>query len=282
VCDYAHACYILANSSSLSSGTDFSCAGIMLVPCGEDHEYHRLVDPQRNISLHASAIHGITAETVLGAQQLADVATEALRHMHRFAVSVEACESPRKIWLLGHNSDAYDMRLMTADLKRSCNRVGVSDDNSQESTEVLTSHPWESRSLEWSKRLAAVGVVGCIDTLRLMRDEKARVKISSRRGPASSDKNDKSGQRAGAAANSNGLGALYSGLGRGPLPNAHRALGDVRGLVELLMSEGPVRTTVFGPHFASGENPENSRESSVACSLASWENYSCSLRRSPG
>jgi DNA polymerase III alpha subunit (gram-positive type) len=181
VVEYAHKLYEVAD------GQD-GCVKIQEV---EDGEYVSLAETKKVIPRSAWKIHGI--RTTQGEPSLLEVCDRALDHIKAFK------KETSNVFLVGHNTDVYDIRLLSNNLMR-------------------------EHSVDWKERLREVGVVGTVDTLRLLRPKRKRDGVTT----------------------SNKLSDLYAALGEGPLPSSHRAMGDVRGIGMLMMhANSPLLPLMF-------------------------------------
>jgi hypothetical protein len=166
------------------------------------NKYDTLVYPlEGKIPAEATAVHGITMADVKAtdehprAPSVIDMAKLFCDKIEEAAAAAQQVAGARRIHLLGHNSNVYDMKVMQCSLERAAG----------------------SACATWCERLKEAGVVGLIDSLVLLGGVFKAIDL-----PKGEKKK---------------LDTIYPFLFDGEaLPNAHRAHGDVEGLVRILQT----------------------------------------------
>jgi DNA polymerase III epsilon subunit-like protein len=179
-----------------------------------------------NIPEEATAVHGITIGMVTAEGVPALSAMKMALGAAITAAAKEAGQRPQKlrVWMLGHNSNVYDMKVMACALERAEGQAG-----------------------SWLQLLEESGVVGVIDSLALL--SKAFSAVAGVTG--------QTGKKLTAV-----YGAVFSGK---ELPNAHRAAGDVEGLVEIVLTSESMKSCIL--------------QKAVGMTLAAWSHRQQELAR---
>ena len=169
--------------------------------------YHSLVNPGVPIPAAAIAVHGITDAEVADAPSVVAVADAAVAHIAAVVAEHRKAGRPApRVWSVGHNSDSYDMVCMEQ-------RLGAK----------------EPGGVGWVGRLQAAGVVGTIDTQKILSKKYFGGAL----------------QHLGFNGSNGSLGKIYKVVIGEELPNAHRAAGDVNGGIEVVKRSNEMKELIL-------------------------------------
>jgi hypothetical protein len=166
--------------------------------------------------------HGIQDGDLASARDLLPVVDDIIVAMRNASDLAGQHEGQRRLWLLGHNSHLYDMRVMHFALGRREEPPGG-----------------------WARRLAEVGVVGLFDSLKFLSK------------PFEALAEDGFNRRNGS------LEAIHTKLFSQELQPAHRAGGDVKGLVKIVQQSEGMRKCLC--------------EKNTGVTLGAWVTYNTQL-----
>jgi len=204
--------------------------------------YDSLVRPLGGrIPADTTAVHRIAMKEQEGdgirvmpadAPTLVEMKVAAGEAIARAATEAGQADGAERVWMLGHNSSVYDMTVMVLSLQR----AGVIESGG------------------WTQLLARSGVVGVIDSLSVLGGKfKALTSIGI---------NANTGKD---------LGFVYAKVfGGRVLPNAHRAAGDVEGLVAILTQSEALKACMLTETVGQGLQEWVNRKT-VLAARKEWE-----------
>ena len=173
-----------------------------------EHDVESLVKPDIPMSEEAVAFHasggGYTDAMLEDKPGLANVASQAAKAILAASTAAGQQAGERRVWLFGMNSNSYDMRLLEFGMQR-------------------------FGSQSWSGQLRESGVCGVIDLMTLVKKpiiEKLPTLSAAKVNGRSSEAN------------------IYRALFLEDLPDAHKAAGDVDGLIRIVKDSSEM-TKVF-------------------------------------